>query len=199
MRAPLGIPRQSETPRYTCLVRALDGGFVKYPVSSSLRHKGKVIELDASREMVVLLGVNGEVIGGLSWDFVIDQILAYRKVSVLKEVRSEPRISLTFRVRYNSPDGPRFESRAGGIGGGGLFIESQTPLPVGTRLAMEFSIPEKSEEWIPAKGTVAWVCPKADQYTFSPGMGVRFTEIAEDVRDRIHVLVKSIQNMGQAA
>lgn len=172
---------------------------MKYPVSSSLRHKGKVIELDASREMVVLLGVNGEVIGSLSWDFVIDQILAYRKVSVQREVRSEPRISLAFRVRYNSPEGPRFESRAGGIGGGGLFIESQTPLPVGTRLAMEFSIPEKSEEWIPAQGTVAWVCPKADQYTFSPGMGVRFTEIAEDVRDRIHVLVKSIQNMGEAA
>lgn len=172
---------------------------MKYPVSSSLRHKGKAIELDASHEMVVLLGVKGEVIGSLSWDFVIDQILAYRKVSVQKEIRAEPRISLAFRVRYNSPEGPTIESRAGGIGGGGLFIESQTPLPVGTRLAMEFSIPEQPEEWIPAKGTVAWVCPKADQYTFSPGMGVRFTEIAEDVRDRIHVLVKSIQNMGQAA
>ncbi len=172
---------------------------MKYPVSSSLRHKGKAIELDAEREMVVLLGANGDVIGNLSWDFVIDQILAYRKVSVQKEVRSEPRISLAFRVRYNSPEGPRFESRAGGIGGGGLFIESQTPLPVGTRLAMEFSFSEKPEEWMPAKGTVAWVCPKADQYTFSPGMGVRFTEIAEDVRVRIHELVKSIQNMGQAA
>jgi len=173
---------------------------VKYPVSSSLRHKDKIIELDVAREMVVLLGVNGDVIGSLSWDSVIDQILAYhRKVSIQKEVRSEPRISLTFRVRYNSPEGPRFESRAGGIGGGGLFIESQTPLPVGTRLAMEFSFPEKSEEWMPAKGTIAWICPKADQYTFSPGMGVRFTEIAEDVRDRIHELVKSIQNMGQAA
>ena len=57
---------------------------MKYPVSSSLRHKGKVIELDAAREMVVLLGVNGDVIGSLSWDFVIDQILAYRKVSVPK-------------------------------------------------------------------------------------------------------------------
>jgi uncharacterized protein (TIGR02266 family) len=176
------------------------GGFVKYPISSSLRHKGKVIELDATREMVVLLGINGDVIGSLSWDFVIDQILAYhRKVSIQKEVRSEPRISLAFRVRYNSPEGPRFESRAGGIGGGGLFIESQSPLPVGTRLAMEFSFPEKSEEWMPAKGTVAWICPKADQYTFSPGMGVRFTEIAEDVRDRIHELVKSIQSMDQAA
>ncbi len=173
---------------------------MKYPVSSSLRHKGKVIELDTTREMVVLLGVNGDVIGSLSWDFVIDQILAYhRKVSIQKEVRSEPRISLAFRVRYNSPEGPRFESRAGGIGGGGLFIESQSPLPVGTRLAMEFSFPEKSEEWMPAKGTVAWICPKADQYTFSPGMGVRFTEITEDVRDRIHELVKSVHNMGQAA
>lgn len=172
---------------------------MKYPVSSSLRHKGKVIELDSSHETVVLLGVNGDIIGSLSWDFVIDQILAYRKGSVQKEVRSDPRIALAFRVRYNSPDGPRFESRAGGIGGGGLFIESQTPLPVGTRLAMEFSLLEKSDEWMPAKGTVAWVCPKADQYTFSPGMGIRFTEIADDIRDRIHELVKSIQNIGQAA
>lgn len=173
---------------------------MKYSVSSSLRHKGKTIELDVTREMVVLWGVNGDVIGSLSWDFVIEQILAYhRKVSIQKEVRSEPRISLTFRVRYNSPEGSRFESRAGGIGGGGLFIESQSPLPVGTRLAMEFSFPDKAEEWMPAKGTIAWICPKADQYTFSPGMGVRFTEIAEDVRDRIHELVKSIQKMGQAA
>jgi uncharacterized protein (TIGR02266 family) len=172
---------------------------VKYPVSSSLRHKGKVLELDVAREMVILLGINGEAIGSLSWDFVIDQILAYRKVSVQKEIRSEPRISLAFRVRYNTPEGPRFESRAGGIGGGGLFIESQAPLPIGTKLAMEFSLPEKSEEWLLAKGTVAWVCPKADQYTFSPGMGVRFTEIAEDVRDRIHEIVKSIQNTSQAA
>ncbi|MDK2744236.1 MAG: TIGR02266 family protein [Nitrospira sp.] len=172
---------------------------MKYPVSSSLRHKGKVLELDAAREMVILLGINGEAIGSLSWDFVIDQILAYRKVSVQKEIRSEPRISLAFRVRYNTPEGPRFESRAGGIGGGGLFIESQAPLPIGTKLAMEFSLPEKSEEWLLAKGTVAWVCPKADQYTFSPGMGVRFTEIAEDVRDRIHEIVKSIQNTSQAA
>ncbi len=172
---------------------------MKYPVSSSFRHKGKVIELDAAREMVILLGINGEAIGSLSWDFVIDQILAYRKVAVQKEIRSEPRISLAFRVRYNTPEGPRFESRAGGIGGGGLFIESQAPLPIGTKLAMEFSLPEKSEEWLLAKGTVAWVCPKADQYTFSPGMGVRFTEIAEDVRDRIHEIVKAIQNTSQAA
>lgn len=172
---------------------------MKYPVLTSLRHKGKALQIDTEREMVILLGVNGDVIGSLSWDFFIDQILAYRKVAVQKEVRSEPRISLTFRVRYNTPEGERFESRAGGIGGGGLFIESHTPLPVGTKLAMEFSLSQKSEEWLPAKGTVAWVCPKADQYTFSPGMGVRFTEIDETVRDQIHELVKGSQTTSQAA
>jgi len=172
---------------------------VKYPVSSSLRHRGKVLELDAEREIVTLRGINGEPIGGLSWDFVIDQILAYRKLPVQKEVRAEPRISLAFRVRYNTPEGQRFESRAGGIGGGGLFIESQTPLRVGTKLAMEFSLPSKPADWLPAKGVVAWVCPKADQYTFSPGMGVRFTEVTPEIRDRILELVKSQQAADHAA
>ena len=172
---------------------------MKYPVSSSLRHKGKVLEVDATREIVTLLGINGEPIGSLSWDFVIDQVLAYRKPQVPKETRSEPRVSLSFRVRYKTPEGQHFDSRAGGIGGGGLFIESTTPLQVGTKLAMEFSLPENPTQWIPAKGVVAWVCPKADQYTFSPGMGVRFSDIAPEVRDQILALVKSIDGTGKAA
>ncbi|MDH4097012.1 MAG: PilZ domain-containing protein [Nitrospira sp.] len=172
---------------------------MKYPIASSLRHRGKALELDAARELVTLLGINGEPIGSLSWDFVIDQIMAYRKLPVQKEVRSEPRISLAFRVRYNTPEGQRFESRAGGIGGGGMFIESLKPLPVGTKLAMEFSLPEKPEEWLPTKGVVAWVCPKADQYTFSPGMGVQFTEVPQEIRDRILELVKSAQGKVQTA
>ena len=177
----------------------IHGGLVKYPVSSSLRHRGKVLELDTAREVVILLGINGEPIGSLTWDFVIDQILAYRKPAGHKEVRSEPRVSLSFRIRYKTLEGHEFESRAGGIGGGGLFIESQSPLPVGTKLAMEFSLPEQQTEWMAAKGNVAWVCPKADQYTFSPGMGIRFTDIAPDMKDRILDLVKSVQSSGQAA
>ncbi len=172
---------------------------MKYPVSSSLRHRGKTLELDAEREVVTLLNINGDPIGSLPWDFVVDQILAYRKPPVQKEVRTEPRISLVFRVRYNTPEGQRFESRAGGIGGGGLFIESHTPLPMGTKLAMEFSLPENPAEWLPAKGVVAWICPKADQYTFSPGMGVQFTEVTPETRDRILELVNSVKGKGKVA
>lgn len=108
-------------------------------------------------------------------------------------------MALTFRVKYKTPEGHRFEGRAGGIGGGGLFIESHSPLTVGTKLALEFSLPENPAEWLPAKGVIAWVCPKADQYTFSPGMGVRFTEINPDIRARVLELVKSIQTVAQPA
>lgn len=171
---------------------------MKYPVASSLRHKGKTLEVDPVREIITLLGLNGEPLGNLSWDFVVDQILAYRKPPATRETRSEPRVTLSFRVKYKTPEGHHFESRAGGIGGGGLFIESQSTLPVGTKLVMEFSLPEHPNEWLPAKGVVAWVCPKADQYTFSPGMGVRFTEIDPEVRKQVLALVTSLQNMGQA-
>ena len=54
-------------------------------------------------------------------------------------------------------------------------------------------------EWLSAKGIVAWVCPKADQYAFSPGMGVRFTEVTSEIRERILELVNSAQDKGQAA
>ena len=108
---------------------------MKYPVVSSLRHKGKTIELDSAREIITLYGINGDPMGNLSWDFVIDQILAYRKPPASREARTEPRVTLAFRVKYKTPEGQQFESRAGGIGGGGLFIESQSPLAVGTKLS----------------------------------------------------------------
>jgi uncharacterized protein (TIGR02266 family) len=105
---------------------------------------------------------------------------------------------LSIRVKYNTPQGLHMESRAGGIGGGGLFIESDAPLPIGTKLVIEFSLPDSPTEWLSAKGVVAWVCPKADQYTFSPGMGVRFTDIAAETRTRVLNLVNSVRTANQA-
>ena len=39
---------------------------MKYPVVSSFRHKGKTIELDATREIITLIGINGEPMGNLA-------------------------------------------------------------------------------------------------------------------------------------
>ncbi len=156
-----------------------------------------MLEIDPASEMINLVGINGEPAGSLSWDFIVDQILTYRTPQPLREARAEPRISLSIRVKYTTPEGTQFESRAGGIGGGGLFIESMAPLAVGTKLSMEFTLPESPGEWLFAKGGIAWVCPKADQYTFSPGMGVRFTDITQETRSRVLSLIHSVKGIPQ--
>lgn len=163
-------------------------------VPPNRRHSGKTLELDQAHEVLILRGSNGELIGSLSWDSIIDQILAYHESRPVLESRREPRVNLSLQVRYRTPDGQTFESRAGGIGGGGIFIESTDPLPSGTHLSLEFTLPDRPTEWLAARGVVAWVCPKADQYTCSPGMGIKFHEIATEARSKVVDLVRSIKS-----
>ncbi len=169
---------------------------MKLPVVVTKAHKGKALQLDSERETITLLGPQGESLGSVSWELVINQILRLREPKVGSELRGQPRISLLVKVRYSTPEGKQFESRATGIGGGGLFIESNTPLPVGMELAVEFALPDRPTEWLRAKARVAWVCHKPDQYSFFPGMGVRFTDISEAARNRV---VEMVHSMRQAS
>ena len=168
---------------------ATPAGSMKLPVVVTKSHKGKTLELDPQRETISLLGPDGEAIGTVSWESVINYIRALGERPRQIESRLQPRASLAFSIRYLTPDGRMIEGRASGLGGGGLFIDSLTPLPVGTDLTIEFSLPDGSQDWLKARGTVAWVCPKPDQYAFHPGMGIRFTEIAESVHGRILTMV----------
>jgi uncharacterized protein (TIGR02266 family) len=123
----------------------------------------------------------------------VDYISFSQSQTRSSEARLQPRVSLTAKVRYLAPDGSQIESRATGVGGGGLFIESTVPMAVGTELTVSLSLPDRQAEWMEAKGRVAWVCPKPDQYTFFPGMGVRFTTVAPDTRTRLLEFVNSLK------
>ena len=166
---------------------------MRLPVITTLGHKGKALELDCERELITIRGPKGEKIGSVTWASIIEQARPLPEPDRWNDLRDEPRLSLVLKVRYTTSGGKTIESRAGGIGGGGLFIESITPLPVGTDITLEFSLPDSPTEWMYAKGTIAWVCPKPDHYTFSPGMGVRFTDIGLEARTRIVELVKSLK------
>ena len=173
---------------------------MKLPVVTTRAHKGKALELDPQRETMSLLGTDGEPMGTVSWESVINYIRALGEKPRPVESRSQPRSNLSLSVRYYAPDGPRIEGRASGLGGGGLFIDSLTPLPVGTELTVEFALPDGGQEWIQTRGAVAWVCPKPDQYAFHPGMGIRFIDLSEPLRDRILALVHTLAQVpaGQA-
>ena len=166
---------------------------MKLPVVATKAHQGKSLELDSKRETITLLGSDGQVLGVVSWGAIIDYICFSQKQARPNEARTQPRVSLTAKVRYLGSDGSQIESRATGVGGGGLFIESTAPMAVGTEFTVSFALPDRSAEWLEAKGRVAWVCPKADQYTFFPGMGVRFTSVTSDTRARMLEFVNSLK------
>jgi type IV pilus assembly protein PilZ len=166
---------------------------MKLPVAATKAHQGKSLELDTKRETIALLGSEGQVLGVVSWGAIIDYISFSQQQARPNEARTQPRVSLTAKVRYLASDGSQVESRATGVGGGGLFIESTAPMVIGTELTVSFALPDRPAEWLEAKGKVAWVCPKADQYTFFPGMGVRFTTVAADTQARMLEFVNSLK------
>ncbi len=165
---------------------------MKLTVTATEAHQGKALDIDCDQETITLVGINGERLGTLTWEAVIDRILSSDEDSRFAHSRAHPRAPLAIRVRYTTPEGKQFDSLTGGIGGGGLFIESSTPLPQGTELAVEFSLPDRPWEKLKAKAKVAWTRNKPERYLLFPGMGVQFTDIAPEARAQVLELVNAL-------
>lgn len=165
---------------------------MRLPVRASARHKGMLLEVDAERETITLVGPDGQALGRTTWELLIEHILATSPPPPPVPVRQHSRAPISIEVRYRTDDGSVVESRTAGIGGGGLFIESSSPLAPGSPLVVEFALPDRPTEWVQVNGRVAWICERPDQYHFHPGMGIRFEEIAEETRARIIALVDAL-------
>ena len=70
------------------------------------------------------------------------------------------------------------------MGGGGLFLETVTPLPAGTDVSLEFGLPSQPGS-VKVEGQVVWVRPEFDPKGFSPGMGIQFKKINETDREKV--------------
>jgi len=101
--------------------------------------------------------------------------------SPVSQVPVQPHAPPSFAIRYSIGDGRRVESRASRRDSGCLFIESIEPLPVGTRLSVEFASPEHHIGWQHSLGQVVWICPTADQFNCRQGMGVRLLKYPPNV------------------
>ncbi|TLY24146.1 MAG: hypothetical protein E6K66_05915 [Nitrospirae bacterium] len=165
---------------------------MKFPVYMTEGHGGKVLEVNADQEVVTLYSDKGEMLGTLSWGSVIEQILAGDDDVRFAHARSHPRAPLAVKVRYTTPEGRQFDSLTGGIGAGGLFIESSAPLAPGTELSVEFALPDRPWEKYKAKAKVAWTRNKPERHLLFPGMGVQFTNIEEKVRKELVELVEAL-------
>ena len=123
---------------------------------------------------------------------VIEQVLVSSDDTRFAHVRSYPRAPLALKVRYTTPEGKQFESLTGGIGAGGLFIESSTPLAPGTELSIEFALPDRPWEKHKAMAKVAWTRNRPERHLLFPGMGIQFTHIDDKAREELVELVDAL-------
>jgi type IV pilus assembly protein PilZ len=69
----------------------------------------------------------------------------------------------------------------------GVFVRSERPLPIGTRLQLAFAGTD-----LLLTGEVVWVNPVRNHDNPNPGMGIRLVGIDLDDRDRLVSLVRAI-------
>jgi type IV pilus assembly protein PilZ len=73
----------------------------------------------------------------------------------------------------------------------GIFIRSDDPLPIGTRLELRFGTDE-DESPFEMEGEVVWINPVRLGDNPNPGMGIRFVTLTPDLRERVVGLVRTI-------
>ncbi len=165
---------------------------MKFPVIMTEGHQGKVLKMDADQEGITLHSAAGKLLGILSWGVIIEQILSRDEETRFTHARFHPRAPLAMKIRYTTLEGKQFDSLTGGIGAGGLFIESSAPLAPGTELSVEFSLPDHPREQYKATAKVSWTRIKPERHLFFPGMGVQFTNIDEKARKDLLELVEAL-------
>jgi type IV pilus assembly protein PilZ len=163
-----------------------------FSVVSSSGHLGKSLVIDSGRERINVQDTSGQLLGSMSWSEIIERVLVNGEDARFTHCRTQPRAALALKVRYTTPEGKQFDSLTGGIGGGGLFIESGAPLSPGTELTVEFALPDRPWDKLKAKAKVAWVRNKPERYLLFPGMGIQFVELDKKVQEQLVGLVEAL-------
>jgi type IV pilus assembly protein PilZ len=165
---------------------------MKFSVTSTAGHEGKTLEVNTNHEVITLYGDNGVLLGATSWKDIIERIITSDDDVRFAHARAHARAPLALKVKYTTPEGKQFDSLTGGIGGGGLFIESSQPLAPGTELTVEFALPDRPWEKHKAKAKVAWTRNKPERFLLFPGMGIQFTDIDDRSRNELVELVAAL-------
>ena len=115
--------------------------------------------------------------------------VATREYEAEVELRRSPRAPLVVRIAYSTVDA-LFSEFTRNVNEGGLFIETDSPPPTDTRVALHFKLPG-SDLPIQARGRVTRIqLPGGDG---PAGMGVEFENLGQDARALIDELVRGLK------
>jgi type IV pilus assembly protein PilZ len=111
------------------------------------------------------------------------------------ERRISPRADFVVRVNYQTVDS-LFSEFARNINDGGIFVETDTPQPIGTSVELEFKLPG-ADRPIEVIGNVVRSI-ESDQATPDgvAGMGIEFENLDSDVREQINEIIQRLRSTG---
>ena len=106
------------------------------------------------------------------------------------ERRRSRRVPVQIQIQYTTADG-FFQDYVRNLSLGGIFIETPKPLPMNTKLRVEFCLPEMREP-ITADGVVVHTLRvgKASNPSVS-GMGIRFSELEPSSKQMLEAYLRA--------
>ncbi len=115
------------------------------------------------------------------------------------EQRAFPRAPIRSEIRIVYPDLKQLTSAiCSDLSLGGMFVETEAPLPVSVPVHFELHLPARVPRVINGEGVVVWRRERVASTDPPPGFGVRFTQIDPRFRVLIFRLVDSfIQGGGK--
>lgn len=110
--------------------------------------------------------------------------------SVDADRRAAPRVLVDLEVDYASEENYLF-AYITDISETGIFVRTTSPEQPGTRLNMRFR-PDGASTQIEVEGEVIWINPyrPGAPDNLHPGMGIRFVELGDELRDQLLELVR---------
>jgi type IV pilus assembly protein PilZ len=114
------------------------------------------------------------------------------------ERREHQRFDTSIAVDYASGDTFLF-AYLQNISEMGIFIRTDHPASIGTRLRLRFHA-DPDDEPLTLDGVVTWINPlRASGDNLNPGMGVRFMELSPDKREQVVSLVRTVAYLNDEA
>ncbi len=106
------------------------------------------------------------------------------------EDRMAPRVEARIQVRY-AADGQELTDYSLNMSTGGLFLETEAPLPVETELQLVFPLPDRAEP-VRTRARVAWVNEPDNRIKpgLPPGMGLQFLDLSLDDLQDVRAFVR---------
>ncbi len=108
------------------------------------------------------------------------------------ERRGSPRADLVVRVNYQTVDS-LFSEFARNINDGGIFVETDTPQPIGTNVELEFKLPGADHPIEVVGNVVRSISTDQVESDGVPGMAIEFENLGADLREQINEIIQKLR------